>query len=250
MKPWEIVSATLKLVAQAVKPGVTTKELDEIAEKNVLALGGIPINKGYQPNFARVPFPATLCTSVNDEVVHGTPSDRVLLDGDILSLDLGVKKDGVCGDAAMTVPVGNISSRNERLIRYAKHIVYEGIKHVKAGVQIKEISHAIEWYAKRMGFITNMRFGGHAIGVEMHEDPIIMNWSLEGMGEEKLVAGQMICIEPMITYKDKMGMLMPDGWTVKTEDGKNSAFFEHQLLVTDQGCEVLTDHFTDYLTNG
>lgn len=250
MTAWEIVSATLKTVSAFVIPGVTTKELDARAEKTVLDLGGVPINKGYKPNFATVPFPGTLCTSVNDEIVHGIPSDRILVEGDIINLDIGVKKDGLCGDAAMMVPVGNISSRDERLLRYAKHIVYEAIKQVKAGVQIKEISSAIEWYAKRMGFITNLRFCGHGIGTEMHMDPTIPNWDLPGFGEEKLVAGQMICIEPMITYKDKWGMLMPDGWTVKTDDGKNSAFFEHQLLVTEEGCNILTDHFTDYSING
>lgn len=245
LKPWQIVSETLKIVSKRVEPGVTTKELDELAEKTVLGMSGIPINKGYKPKFATTPFPATLCTSVNDTVVHGIPNEIPLVGGDIINLDLGVKKDGQCGDAAMMVPVGKISDRDERLIRYAKHIVYEAIKSVKAGVQIKEISHAIEWYAKRMGFITNLRFAGHTIGQEMHEDPMIPNHELPGLGEEILKVGQRICIEPMITYKDKWGMLMPDGWTVKTTDGRNSAFFEHMLEVSEDGCKVLTDHFTE-----
>lgn len=245
MKAYEIVSETLKTVAEAVKPGVTTKELDAIAEKKILELGGTPYNKGYQPKFASIPFPATLCTSVNDVIAHGIPSDYVLKEGDIINLDLGVKKDGLCGDAALMVPVGKISDRDERLLRYAKRTLYKGIEQVKAGVKIKEIGIAMERYARQMGFVINFHFCGHHIGKEMHEDPFIPSVYLAGLGEEELKEGDMICIEPMLTYKDNMGVSQLDGWSWKTRDGRNSAMWETMLEITSDGYKILTDHITD-----
>ena len=244
IKPWEIVSETLKTVAAAVRPGVSTLELDAIAEKKILELGGTPYNKGYKPDWAETPFPGTLCTSVNDTIVHGIPSDYILNDGDIICLDVGVKKDGLCGDAALTVPVGEFSSRDERLLRYAKNTLYVGIDEIKAGIKIKQISAAMEKYAKQMGFLPNLAFCGHSIGTEMHEEPLVPNYEIPGLGEDTLVAGQMICLEPMLSYKDNLGVIQEDGWTVKTKDGRKSAMFEHQILVKEDGYEILTTHIT------
>lgn len=245
MKAWEIVSETLKTVAEAVKPGVTTKELDEIAEAKILELGGTPYNKGYKPEWAPFPFPATLCTSVNYVIAHGVPSSYKLKEGDIINLDVGVKKDGLCGDAGMSVPVGEISNRDERLLRYTKQTLYKGIEQVKAGAQVKEIGIAMERHATQNGYKVNFGLCGHGIGKEMHQPPNIPNVYLAGLGEEVLKAGDMICIEPMLTWEDNLGTTVGDGWGIRTKDGKNSAQFEHQILVKEDGYEILTTHITD-----
>ncbi len=244
LKPWEIVSDILKLCASRVKPGITTLELDEIAEKRLKELGGESCNKGYKPEYAKVPYPATICTSVNDVIVHGVPNNEPLRDGDIVNIDIGVKKDGLCGDASLTVGVGELSNRNSRLIYYAKKVLEESIKLIKPGVEIREISRFIENYSKSRGFEPNIWYGGHGIGKEMHEAPFIHNIELPNIGKEQFEVGKMYCIEPIITFKggDKEGYIDKDGWSFRTRDGKNSAFFEHQVLITKNGCEILTTH--------
>ncbi len=246
MKPWQIVSLVLLELEKAAVPGASALDLNNLAEQKIIELGGIPYNKGYQPKWAKTPFPYSICVNINSEIAHGLPTaNKILKDGDVVSFDLGVKKDDLCGDAALTVIVGDQEKARgnaERLLRYTKRTLYRGIEMVKAGVTCREISHAMEYYASQMGYVTNLRMAGHGIGKEMHEYPRIPAAILEGMGDEVLVEGQMICLEPILTYRDRMGVYTADGWTLKTQDGRNSAIFEHQLLVTKDGCEILTDH--------
>lgn len=242
LKPWEIVSETLKYLVPLVRPGMTTKDLDKLAEEKVLELGGRPYNKGYHPTWAETPFPATICTCVNDQIAHGIPSDYILQDGDLLNIDIGVEKDGLCGDSGLSVPVGQLSGRDERLLRYTKRTLYIGIDQVRAGTRVGDIGIAMDKYARQMGYVINFAFGGHGIGKRMHEEPRIPHCELPGFGDEILKEGQMICLEPMLTYKDPFGKSLPDGWCWVTGDGRKSAMFEHQLLVTKDGCEILTTH--------
>ncbi len=247
-KPWEIASEVLELLSSSAKVGMTTKELDEIAEKKVIELGEIAYNKNYKPEWAKTPFPSTLCTSINEELCHGIPSDRKLMDGDIISFDIGVKKDGLCGDGALTIGIGTLSNKDERLLRYGKQTLMEGIKIIKAGIQIKEIARVMEQYAGLRGYVINHTFGGHGIGKTMHEDPFIShvtwpgNEKMEKLGEYVLKEGQMICLEPILTYKDKLGFPSTNGWTWKTRDGKKACLFEHQIEVEKDGYKILTNH--------
>ena len=241
MKSWDVVSDVLKLLVSNVKPGITTQELNDIGEKRVIELGAIPINKGYHPKWANSPFPAAVCISVNDEIAHGIPSERKLENGDTIILDIGVKKDGICGDAALTVGVGEISNRDDRLLRHAKMTLEEGIRHIRPGVKLKELARLMQTFALQRGYIINYRFCGHFIGKEMHEEPMIPHVTWPGLGEQELKVGDMFCLEPILTYKDKFGVPVND-WVVKTTDGKKAAMFESQILVTDDGCQVLTTH--------
>lgn len=241
-KAWEIVSDVLRLVSQEAKPGVTTLELNNIGERRVLELGGTCYNKGYKPKFAPTPFPFAMCIGVNNELAHGFPSDEKLVEGDLVSFDIGVKKDNLCGDGALTVGVGKITHRDERLLHYARKTLEEGIKLIRAGVKTKEIARAMEQYAGFRGYVINHNFCGHAIGQEMHEDPLIPHVSLPGFGEDELKDGQMICLEPILTYKDKLGKPKENGWTWETTDGKRSAIFEEQILITKTSYEILTTH--------
>ena len=247
MKPWAIVSDVLKLLAKEVKPGITTQSLNDIGERRILELGGIPVNKGYVAPWAKIPYPKSVCISVNDTIVHGIPSEYKLQEGDLVNFDLGVEKDGLCGDAALTVGVGKISSRDERLLYYAKKTLDEAIKIIKPGVRVRDISTVIELFATTRGFLPNRNFGGHGIGEKMHEDPFIPNatWpELLISGDKTLRVRDRICIEPILTFKngDDRGIVQADGWTVKTRDGKKSAYFEHQIEITEDGHKVLTTH--------
>jgi methionyl aminopeptidase len=248
MKPWEIVSEVLRLVSSTARVRMATEELDKIAEKKIIELGGTPYNKGYKPEWAKTQFPATLCISINDELCHGIPGKRILLDGDIVSFDVGVKKDGLCGDGSLTIGIGNVSDRDERLLRYGKQTLMEGIKIIKAGIKISEIARVMEQYAGLRGYTINHVFGGHGIGKKMHEEPFIshVTWPEESKmgkaGEYILKEGQMICLEPILTYEDKFGFCSTDGWTWKTRDGKKSCIFEHQILVEKDGYKILTNH--------
>lgn len=242
-----LVSQILKVVCAKADVGVSLIELDKFAEEMILKQGGVPYNKGYHPKWSKTPYPATLCTNVNSSVAHGIPTDYKLQDGDIVNFDLGVKVGEFCGDAAITIPIGELSGRNERLLRYARRATYAGIDVCRAGVDVIEVGRAIQKYANLMGFVVNENMCGHGIGKEMHEKPMIPNFSARDDEAEKytgvLKAGQVVCIEPMLTYKDIAGVLQPDGWTLKTGDGKNSAMFEHMVLITEEGHKVLTDHF-------
>lgn len=244
------VSTVITEVSKIVAPRVALNTLDIEAAKIIDKLGATPFNLNYKPEWAKTPYPAVLCTSVNDEIAHGIPNDYQLKEGDIITLDVGIKIDGVCGDCAITLPVGEIDSRNERLLRYSNRAVYMGAQEVRAGAHVVDVAKAIEKYALQMGFTTVVTFSGHGIGETMHESDItIPNFTdydvryVQRFAGQVLKAGDVICIEPMLTYKDRYGKIDADGWTTRTKDGKNCAMFEHMILVKEDGYEILTDHF-------
>lgn len=228
-----MVSKTHRYLKEYIRPGITTKELDTLAEEYILSLGGIPTCKGYEG------YPATLCTSVNDEVVHGIPGKRKLKEGDIITIDMVIGYQGYQGDAAWTYAVGKISSQKADLMQYTKEALYEGIRMVKPGNRIGDISYAIECYANAHHLGVVRELTGHGIGQEMHEDPYVPNYGKPHTGA-KLREGMVICIEPMLNAGTPHIYVLDDEWTVKTDDGKPSAHFEHTVLVTKDGYEILT----------
>lgn len=244
-----VVSSVIAQTAAEVKVGITTNELDLFAAALIEKLGAKPYNLNYKPEWAKTPYPAVLCTSVNNEIAHGIPDDYKLKEGDIINLDTGIIFNGVCGDCAITVPVGKIENKHERLLRYANRAVYVGAEAAKPGAYVTDISKAVEAYARQMGYVTNRVFSGHAIGTEMHQTPNIPFFYdsnpkyLQAFGTYRLKPGDVICLEPMLTFKAQGGVLQPDGWTVTTQDNAFSAMFEHMILITEDGHEILTDHF-------
>lgn len=248
----KIVSHILKTLASCVEPGVRLTDLEQMAEVMINKAGATSYNRGYQPEWVKTPYPAILCTNVNDQIAHTPPSNYKLKEGDILNIDLGIKFGSFCGDAALTVPVGQIENKHERLLRYAKRTLYEGIKEVKAGVEVWELGRAMGNYALRMGYVTIKTFTGHKIGWEMHEENCyIFHYDppqdlKEKHGRVKLKAGDVICLEPMLTFKDSNGQCTdPTGWSWRTRDGKSVAMFEHMVLVKENGYEILTDHISE-----
>jgi methionyl aminopeptidase len=247
-KSAEIISEILRTLSLAIKPGVNTLEIDKLAEEEIKRHASLSINKGYK-NEEGIPFPSVVCININNIIVHGIPRDYILKDGDIIGLDMGIKFKGFAADCGMTLPVGEISPRDERLIRYAKQTLYHGIELIRPGIKVSEISREIEHFASMRGFVTNYLYGGHFIGKEMHEEPFIPNYdyindsrsALKGIDQE-LKIGDVLCLEPMITYKDKFGIKDKDGWTHFTRDGRKSAFFEHMIEVTEKGYKILTTH--------
>ena len=229
----KMVSKTHRYLQKYIKPGITTRELDTLAENYIRSMGGIPTCKGYEG------FPATLCTSVNDEVVHGIPSNRKLKNGDIITIDMVIGYKGYQGDAAWTYAVGEISDEKKYLMEHTEKALYEGIKMVKPGNRIGDISAAIEKYAKEHNLGVVLELCGHGIGTEMHEAPDVPNFGASGTGP-RLKEGMVICIEPMLNFGTAQVYLLDDDWTVKTSDGKPSAHFEHTVLVTKDGYEILT----------
>jgi methionyl aminopeptidase len=237
--PELIVSETLKLLVAKTRPGITTLELDAIAKENVLKEGAQPYNLGYHPKWATEPFPATLCASVNDQICHGIPTDRKLESGDLVNYDLGIFVDGRCGDAAVSVGVGEISERDQKLLDVAFGALHAGIEKVRDGVMVRDIGSAMNKYCEANGFVTIRRTSGHAIGLEMHEDPSIPNY-YDGNNPARLEEGMIVCIEPQVTKRDRAGV--PNGWEFRTVDHKKAAFFEHMVRVTKDGYEILTTH--------
>ncbi len=229
-----MVAQTREEVKKHIKPGITTKALDEIAETFIRQLGGIPSFKGYNG------FPGSVCLSVNEEVVHGIPSDRVLKDGDIVSLDIGVMYKGYHADSAWTYPVGNISKADEQLLEVTLQSLFEGLKMAKPGNRVSDISAAIEAYVKPYGYGIVEEFTGHGIGKNLHEDPYVPNFGKPGYGA-LLKPGMTICVEPMINIGTKRVRILSDNWTTITIDRKNSAHFEHMIAITETGCEILTE---------
>ena len=230
-----------KAIEEAIRPGISTLELDQIAEKVIRENGGIPAEKGY-PSYdkSRPDFSASICASVNDEVIHGIPSSRVILkEGDVISIDLVVYKDGFNGDAARTYIVGKGSKEDERLLKVTKQAFFEGIKFAKKGYRIGDISHAIGEYVESNGFSVVKEFQGHGIGRSMHEDPGIPNYGKAGKGP-KLEPGMTLAIEPMVIAGREDILELDDGWTIVTEDGSNSAHYENTILITEKEPEVLT----------
>ena len=228
-----LVSLTHKYLKPFIKPGITTAELDKLAYDFIIKNGGVPTCLGYEG------FPATLCTSVNDEVVHGIPSNYKLKNGDIITIDMVIGYKGYQGDAAWTYAVGNISDEKKHLMEHTEKALYEGIKLVKPGNRIGDISHAIETYATEHKLSVVQELCGHGIGLEMHEDPDVPNFGREGVGP-KLKPGMVICIEPMLNLGLRNVYQLDDGWTIKTIDGSSSAHYEHTVLITEDGYEILT----------
>lgn len=228
-----MVSKTHQYIKSYIKEGITTKELDTLAEKFIYDLGGIPTCKGYEG------FPCALCISVNDEVVHGIPGRRKLKNGDIVTIDMVIGYQNYQGDAAWSYKVGEISKEKEYLLEHTEKALYEGISMVKPGNRIGDISNAIQKYAEKHSLGVVKELCGHGIGTEMHEDPEIPNYGEPGVGP-KLKEGMVLCIEPMLNLGSEYIYQEEDGWTIKTEDGKASAHFEHTVLVTKDGYEILT----------
>ena len=228
-----IVAEVLEGLKELIKPGISTRELDVYAEETVRERGAVPAFKGYMG------YPASLCTSVNAEVVHGIPSDRVLKEGDIVSMDFGALYRGYYGDSAITVPVGKISSVAVKLMEITNDALYKGINEAKAGNRLGDISAVVQNHVEDAGFSVVKDFVGHGIGRNLHEDPQIPNYGLRGRGIE-LKNGMVFAIEPMVnegTFKVKV---LKDGWTVVTSDGKLSAHFEHTVAITENGPVILS----------
>ncbi|MFW2331067.1 MAG: type I methionyl aminopeptidase [Nitrospinota bacterium] len=230
----QIVVAAHKHLEQLVKPGVTTKQLDKEAEELILDLNGRPSFKGYRG------FPATLCVAINDQVVHGIPSDRELQAGDIVGLDLGVECKGYYGDAAQTIAVGKISSKAQDLINVTRESLYQGISKIKAGGRLSDISHAIQSYVESHNYSVVKSFVGHGIGVSPHEDPQVPNFGPPGHGV-KLKDGIVLAIEPMVNEGVADIEILDDDWTAVTTDGKLSAHFEHSVALLDGEAIILSE---------
>lgn len=229
----KMVSMTHQYLKNFIKPGITTKELDRLAEEYIRKMGGVPTCKGYEG------FPATLCTSVNDTVVHGIPDNYKLKDGDIITIDMVIGYKGYQGDAAWTYAVGEVSDDKKYLMEHTEKALYEGVKQVKPGNRIGDISNAVEEYANKHHLGVVKELCGHGIGREMHEDPEVPNYGTKGTGP-KLREGMVICIEPMLNLGTADIYMLDDEWTIKTDDGKPSAHYEHTILVTKDGYEILT----------
>lgn len=228
-----LVSLTHKYLRPFIKEGITTKELDRLAEEFIIKNGGVPTCKGYEG------YPCALCTSVNDTVVHGIPNNYKLKNGDIITIDMVIGYKGYQGDAAWTYKVGNIDDDKAYLMEHTEKALYEGIKEVKPGAHIGDISAAVEEYAIKHNLGVVKELCGHGIGTSMHEDPEVPNYGKRGTGP-RLKEGMVICIEPMLTFGSEEIYLMDDEWTVNTIDESPAAHYEHTVLVTHDGYEILT----------
>jgi methionyl aminopeptidase len=228
-----IVAEVFEKLKGMIQPGITTKELDQIAEEYILSKGGRPAFKGYRG------FPATLCISINEEVVHGIPGQRRLKEGDIVSLDVGVNFVGYFGDSAITLPVGEVDSEGKRLLEVTKEALSIGIEKAKIGNRLFDISYAIQRWVESHGFSVVRDFVGHGIGKELHEEPQIPNFGAPHQGP-RLEKGMVFALEPMVNEGTYEVRVLSDGWTVVTADGKRSAHFEHTITITDDGAEILS----------
>lgn len=220
-------------VAKLIQPGVTTKELDKLAEQYIKDHGGKPSFKGYGG------FPACLCISLNDVVVHGFPNDRPLQEGDVLSIDCGVNKNGFHADSAYTYAIGKVSDDVNELLVETKRSLYRAIEQVKPGNRIGDVSFAVQSHANKFNFGVVRELVGHGVGKQLHEGPEVPNYGKRGKGP-KMVPGMVIAIEPMITLGKRFVVQESDGWTIRTEDRKPAAHYEHTVLVTEDGYEILT----------
>lgn len=232
-KACRIVAETLEEIKQLVKPGITTKEIEKAAQEKIAGRGGIPAFRGYRG------YPASICTSVNNQVVHGIPSGLKLKEGDILSLDLGVLLNGFYGDGAVTLPVGKISSLAEKLLRVTEEALYIGIDNATPKNRVLDISSAIQNHVEKNGFSVVRALVGHGIGMSLHEEPQVPNFGTAGHGP-KLKQGMTLAIEPMVNAGTYEVAVLDDKWTVVTLDNSLSAHFEHTVAVTDNTAEILT----------
>ncbi len=229
----DIVARTLNAIKAIVKSGITTAEIESFAEAYIRAKNAVPAFKGYRG------YPASICTSVNNEVIHGIPSARVLKEGDILGVDLGVYKDGFYGDAAYTFPVGKIRPGVERLLKVTEESLYMGLENARAGNRVSDISYSIQRHVESNGFSVVRAFVGHGVGSELHEEPQVPNFGPPGRGP-RLRPGMTLAIEPMVNEGGYEVLILEDGWTAVTTDGKLSAHFEHTVLVTLNEPRILT----------
>jgi methionyl aminopeptidase len=230
-----VVGQTLQLLVDAVKPGLVVKELDKIVRKEYARLGVIPTFLGY----AQPPYPATVCVSVNDDLVHGIPGNRVIKEGDVVSIDLGATYKGFVGDSALTIGVGEITPEAQRLIDVTKESLWRGIRAAKAGVRLGVVSNTIGEYIESQGFGVVREYVGHGVGRQMHEEPQVPNYGPPDRGPV-LRKGMVLALEPMVTVGDWRTKKHSDGWTVSTLDGSLCAHFEHTIAITDGDAEVLT----------
>lgn len=229
-----IVAQTHEELAKAVKPGVSTKELDQIAEDYIISKGAEPSFKGYRG------FPAAICASVNHVVVHGIPGLETVNNGDIISIDIGAVLNGYHGDAARTVPVGEISAIAEKLLQVTEESLYKGIEQAVIGNRLSDISHAVQTHVEGKGFSVVRNYCGHGIGRSMHEEPQVLNYGAPGHGP-RLKAGYCLAIEPMVNVGTHGVSVLKDGWTVITNDKQLSAHFEHSVAITEDGPLILTE---------
>jgi len=229
----QLVAAVLGELRAMVAPGVTTQDLDAVAEARVREAGAEPAFKGYHG------YPATVCTSINDQVVHGIPSSRRLVEGDIVSIDMGAKLDGFFGDCAVTVPVATVDAASAELLRVTEESLFRGIDAVKPGARVSDIGAAVQQHVEAHGFSVVREFVGHGIGTALHEEPQIANYGPAGHGP-RLAEGMVLAIEPMVNIGKPVVKVLADGWTAVTRDGSLSAHFEHTVAVTRDGREILT----------
>ncbi len=236
-----LVSRTLAMIAPLVRPGVTPLHLDKLAEEFIRDNGGVPAFKGYKGHGNVPNFPATLCISINEAVVHGIPTNKPLKEGDIASIDCGVKKNGFYGDHAYTFAVGQIKPEVQKLLDVTKESLYKGIEQMISGNRIGDISAAIQKHAEAHGYGIVRELIGHGLGKHLHEDPEVPNYGKPGDGP-KIKEGMVLAIEPMINMGKKNVKSLPDGWTIVTQDGLPSAHFEHDVAVVDGKPEILSNY--------
>jgi len=228
-----IVAETHKTLEKAIVPGITTRELDAIAEAFIRSQDAIPSFKGLYG------FPASICASINEQLVHGIPSDRKLNEGDIISIDIGAQYRGYHGDSAWTYPVGNVSDTAKKLLEVSERSLYTGLEEAKSGVRLYAISHAIQKCIEAEGFSVVREYAGHGIGKQLHEEPQIPNYGLPNHGP-RLKTGMVLAVEPMVNAGQRYVKTLQDNWTVVTVDGSLCAHFEHTIAITEDGCEILT----------
>ncbi len=231
----KITAAARALAGAMVAPGITTREIDKAVRRFIKSKGAQPSFLGYNG------FPASVCVSVNDEVIHGIPGDRVLREGDVVSIDVGAFKDGYHGDCAGTYPCGRIDPEAARLIEVTRQSFFEGLQYAREGYRLPDLSGAIQRYVEANGFSVVREYVGHGIGTRMHESPEVPNYVEPRAGRPRFLRGMTIAVEPMVNAGAAGVVVMPDGWTVKTADGRLSAHYENSILITDGEPELLTD---------
>lgn len=233
-----IVAQVLQLIRGLIRPGVATRELDEMAEQFIRSQNAEPAFKGYGSNKHNL-FPASLCISIDDQVVHGIPGNRKLVEGEIVSIDVGVKKNEFFGDGAWTFPVGRVSEEKQRLMKTTEEALFLGIAQARPGNRVQDISFAVQSCVERAGFSVVRDLVGHGVGRQLHEDPAVPNYGSAGTGMV-LQKGMTLAIEPMVNFGRFKVTLDADGWTIRTSDGSPSAHFEHTIAITDDKPEILT----------
>jgi len=241
----DIVSTILRSLKSCTEPGASLRDLENLVEHQIEDLGATSYNKGYQPSWARSPYPSVICACIDEEAVHAPPAGRILKEGQIVTYDLGIKYKSACGDAAITVPVGKISNRKERLLRHAREALSVGIKEVKAGIPVSHIGAAIERFAILRGYAVVRDYGGHVIGREMHEEPLVPHYNCPKC-TQTLDEGTVVCIEPTLVPGQRedarVGIMGEDGWTAFTLSGQPAAMWEDMILIKKDGYEILTTH--------